>query len=566
MSFLVDVPLDPSEQRRLRRLIALVLLAIVLPYAWAIAITPPGAEYGGLLYNPDDQNVHLAWARQAAQGHFFLRDLFTTEGLSSGQAPLFTNLFCWFMGVVSRVLHVPLIGVYHALRLLFAALALAWFYALCSRLTEDKRLRFLAVVLAAFSAGAGWMQSILPGLLGGRIFIDRPDGPLMMPEAFIFTSALVFPLNIASVALLALIYALVLQAQQTGELRAACIAGATAFLLTNIHTYDALPLDATMLIWAGLNWPSPPAPLPKLGEGSQKQDANRMRWQAPLIVIAGTLPPLLYQWIVFQKSEEFRLKAVTPTPAPPLLDVLLSYGPLILLAAAGAVLAWREPRSRLMVIWALVTLCFIYAPVSFARKMIEGLHLPLCFLAATGLLRLAARAPSALSQRAIIASVAGVLCISSLQFVNWCLANAGDNNSQRGGIFMPPLYLTRGDASALRFLATSPDVAHNRAVLSWPKVGNYGPRETGRHFYIGHWAETLHPGRKLEATQRFYSGAMSQNEALAWLRENHIGYVIEGFYERAFAQANAWLLPSQRLPLQRIFNENGTAVYAVPQK
>ena len=40
---------------------------------------PDGFEYFRLLYNPDDQNVHLAWARQAAQGRFFFRDLFTTR-------------------------------------------------------------------------------------------------------------------------------------------------------------------------------------------------------------------------------------------------------------------------------------------------------------------------------------------------------------------------------------------------------------------------------------------------------------------------------------------------------
>src|SRR5687767_3267215 len=69
------------------------LLMVSLPYLWAWAVAPQGYSYGGLLYNVDDQNVHLAWARQAAEGQWFFRDLFTSEGLSGGERPLFFNLF-----------------------------------------------------------------------------------------------------------------------------------------------------------------------------------------------------------------------------------------------------------------------------------------------------------------------------------------------------------------------------------------------------------------------------------------------------------------------------------------
>ena len=135
------MPIDITERRQLWLLIAALLLVISLPYAWAAATAPDGFEYFGLLYNPDDQNVHLAWARQAAQGRFFFRDLFTTESLANAEQPLFTNLFCWLMGVLSALTQVPLIWIYHALRLLFAALALHWFYALCTVLTPARRIR-----------------------------------------------------------------------------------------------------------------------------------------------------------------------------------------------------------------------------------------------------------------------------------------------------------------------------------------------------------------------------------------------------------------------------------------
>ncbi|HVF84676.1 MAG TPA: hypothetical protein VM821_01740 [Abditibacteriaceae bacterium] len=174
----------PAERRRLLVLTAVLFLVLTLPYLWAWLLTPGDGVYSGFLYNPDDQNVHLSWARQAHDGAFFFRDLFTTESLQSGERPLFTNLLCWAIGVLSRLTTLPLIFVYHGFRVAFALLALWWFAALCAHLTNDKRVRFTAVALAAFGGGAGFLAPLFPT----RIFIDRADANNfpMMPEAFTF--------------------------------------------------------------------------------------------------------------------------------------------------------------------------------------------------------------------------------------------------------------------------------------------------------------------------------------------------------------------------------------------
>lgn len=552
--------IDGTERRRLSWIIVLHLLAITLPYLWAVLITPPGFEYGGLLFNPDDQNVHLAWARQATQGHFFFRDLFTTEGLSDGKPALFNNIFCWAMGILSVLSRLPLIWVYHGLRLLFAALLLRWFYALCALLTPDKRVRLIATILVAFSAGFGWLRDVpfVPQVVRERVFIDRPDAPFpMMPEAFSLTSTLIFPLFAVSIALLPLIFGLMLRAQQSGRPRDAVMAAGAALVLGNIHTYDALPLMTTMTIWAALGI------LKKNGHDSPSN--SRAVWLPPLMVVAGALLPVLYQVAVFRLSPEFGIKASTPTPSPPLGDVLLSYGPLMLLAIVGLAMTWREPRHRLMIVWIVVVLAAIYAPISFARKMIEGVHLPLCFLAACGLVWLIQRVRAPQMRRLAVAATVAVLSISSVQFVGWCLVNAQDNNnSGRGGPFIPPLYLSQGDAAALRFLTDLPPASRRRAVLCLPKLGNYGPRVSGLHVYIGHWAETLYRGRKLEETALFYAGQIPRDAALWWLRENHVGYVVEGQFEKQWMQAQGVSSPSQRLGLQQVFKQANTTVYAVP--
>lgn len=583
-----DSVFNATERRRLRTVIAATLIAVSLPYVWAVLSAPLNSEYSGLLYSVVDQNVHLAWMRQARDGHFFFRDLFTTEGLASGERPLFNNLFCWLVGVLSALTHLPLVVVYHAARLLFAALALRWFYGLCALLTSDRRVRLAALCLAAFSSGAGWMAPAFPG----RTFIDRADHALMMPEAFTFTSTLVYPLFAASTALLPLIYGLVLRAQATGRARYTVAAGGAALLLGNIHTYDVLPLGATLLLWA--TWSAlrkdalrdgtarddaarPPnadeqAPDRGAAPGAASETASeiaRVRWAAPLAVVLCAALPALYQAVVFRNSREFRIKALTPTPPPPLPDLALSYGPLLLLAIVGAVALRRDRHATLMTLWAVVTLASIYAPVSFARKMIEGVHLPLCFLAAAGLIwfltRLAERAPQRLSSarqsmmpRFIASAFVALMSVSSMEFVLWCLDHVRDNNRARVQYLdiVPPLYLSPGDAAALRFLDGSMQ-PRDRAVLCLPMLGNYVPRATGHAVYVGHWAETLDFRAKLGEVSDFYTGQMTAAQAAAWLHRNHIGYVVIGFYEKRLGAT----LP---LPLPLIHSQADAAIYAVP--
>jgi hypothetical protein len=521
--------IDGRERRWLAAVIVLQMLAITLPYLWAWANTPPGYQYQGLLLGAEDPNVHLAWARQAYEGHFFVRDLFTHETLTSGERPLFNNLLTFTIGVLSRLTQVPMILVYHGLRLIFAALTLFFFYTLCACLTDNCRIRLLALLLAAFSGGIGWMGLIFgwPKPYGA---IDLPDTRFMMPEAFTFTSVFTYPMFAASMALLSLIYLLLLHAQRKDDWRPAGGAGIAGLILGNIHTYDALPLGVVLSAWGFYCW---------------TKTRRRMDWLAPLIVIASMALPVMYQIFVFLNSSEFRLKAITRTPPPALWDILLSYGLPVPLAIWGAWVLRDEHKSRLTMLWLLVSLSMIYLPLSFGRKMIEGAHLPLCFLAAAGLATLTSPIPNRVVRRTVIVTVLALCCYSSVYFVRWCLLNAQENNYSRVAKYsMIPLYLTRSDIAALNYLGMQPkESSKNRfVVLASPMLSNYVPRYTGNVVFGGHPAETLHyfdiktnTGKFVEV-KRFFGqrGQMTASEARMWLQKNRIGIVIMGKYESHF--------------------------------
>lgn len=408
-------------------------------------------------------------------------------------------------------------------------------------------MRYLALLFAGFSTGVGWLLPLLPG----RIFMDRPDlaNFPMMPEAYIFTSSFIFGLNIASLALMALLYGQLLHAEEKQSWKHVTIAAVAAFVLANIHTYDAIPMLGVLAIWF----------VYKL---SQRKSTFTVLTLGTVIIAA--ILPVIYQWIIFQNDMQFRLKAVTYTAAPPLIDVLMSYGLVLFFAVLGVIYICRKRhesrRSFLLLAWVGITLMAIYLPrwlghpLSFERKMIEGMHWPLCLLAAAGIVWVLEHINSRAVQKVIALVVLIISCISSFQFIGWSLANAQDNNSSRANVLMPPLYISDGDQAAMNYLTLNGN--QKEAVLSLTFVGNYIPGQTGMTVYLGHWAETIHYEDKLSETLKFYTGKMTQQEAREWLAKNHIGYILLGSYEHQLGA----VLP---FPLKQVFSESGTAIYEV---
>lgn len=538
--------IEPFEKKRAQIIIGALLFFVIAPYFWAALLAPPGEVWGGLLWSADDQNVHLAWAKQAQHGHFFVRDLFTTEGLISGEKPLFFNILPAAMGVLSRITSIAPIWFYHLFRVGFAAWALWQFFLLVAAIFPAPRVRLSALLLAAFSTGAGFLALAFPVLLPKIFWIDRPDSPgfPMMPEAFLFTSAFAYPLNIASYGLLAFLARRVWQEPQ--KPRELAVVFGTALLLSNIHTYDALPFGFALVLWMAWNL----------------FKDNRAVLPVCLAAIIGLAGPVLYQFLVFRGSEEFRLKALTPTPAPPPLHLLIVFAPILILATIGAWKARRNPALWLLVSWIFAVVVLIYTPVSFARKMLEGVQIPLVILAGVGLGAIAARISR---PKIAIGATILVLAVSPLYFVGWTLQNAAENNAARLGVLMPPLYLPSGDWNALHEIAVRPK---SGAILCAPFLGSYAPRETGRHVFIGHWAETLHFEEKWSKTRQFYSGQMAPETARQWLNSNQIEFIIEGPYERAIGQNGVSLARQLKLPTVQSWEnlEGGpTLLFAVPE-
>jgi hypothetical protein len=132
----------------------------------------------------------------------------------------------------------------------------------------------------------------------------------------------------------------------------------------------------------------------------------------------------------------------------------------------------------LIIAWAVAGSVVLLIPVSFQRKMIEGLHLPLCLLAGLTVASLARWLTRGLraqgrhkqaGERVVLTVVAvAVFALpSNALFVADCLGRLKSNNLELAGVLQPPLYLSEGETKALEWLrdnSTAPRPARNAAT------------------------------------------------------------------------------------------------------
>lgn len=519
----------------------LVMLLAFLPYLFALARTPAGYQFMGFLGNPDDRNAHLAWIRQALEGRLLLRNEYTTEP-HEGR---FLNLYFLFLGRLAAGLGLSPYSVYQGSRWVGGFLLLLFFYrGLCDFL-EQRAERKAALLLAAFSSGLGWLYLGLS--LGPWDMMDVPPG-LIVPEANTWLSLLHHPLFVVSMLLYWLAFWLGAQGIRKRDWR--WIVGAWPFALTlgGVHTYDMLPLGATLLAYAWLRgW-------------------ERRAWPFKEILLAGGLvvlssPFVVYQGHLLRTDPLYAAKANTPTLTPSLPILAMSLGLPLALALVGAARGWREGREGVtpLTVWLVVGLAVAYAPVPFQRKMLEGIHLPLCALAAVGWMGTIGRMlggkegwrKGAFFLTLLLTLPSQWLCLLE----NW--NDLLDNARSKRPFWTPPPYLLQAERDALLWLKenTPPEAV----VLCSPLLGNYVPPLAGRRVYVGHWAETLNFIEKQRETVRFFNVLEPWRLKERFLRRAGITHVLLGEMEEELNEAYVEALPC----LREVWREGQVRIFEV---
>jgi len=507
--------MDERKERSIVLLCALVLVvAASIPYLWGLFLAPGGYSFLGFTHNIDDGAVYLSWVNQVARGKLFVTNLYTPEA----HAPQLNLLFV-LMGCLANITWLPSDVVFHLFRvgLAFAVVLCAW--KLGHQMLKDARQRILFVLLLCFSSGLGWL------LPGGQV----PNAPVdtWQPEAITFLSVYLNPLFLAGLLLMLITFSNLLAAVRSGQARYAVYAGIALLILGNVHTYDVATVGFVWLAY-----------LVVLTVSQHRFPTREIGLSALAALIA--IPSLAYQVYAFTSDPAFQDRVNSPAPSPQIWMYFIGYG-LVLLAATTGVVHWTRNRSDadiqhkpiilslskdaqvallFVVVWGVVGFALPYLPVAQQRKLVMGLHIPLCILAAYGLAPLLA----GLKDKAFAAACCGIVLLTAVS--NWSFL-ANDSKLLESGrtvTHYPPFARSAEfDAMAqLKRVAGSESVV----VYATPELALWIPVYTGQRVYYGHWSETPDYAGKLGRFLEFAADSTRDSTRDDILKESQADYLV----------------------------------------
>lgn len=502
--------ITPTERRWLLTRSIGVLVLASLPYLVGALAAGPDRVFSGLQVNPLDGLSYLAKMQIGYHGDWLFSLRYTSE-VGSGS---FVYTYLIALGQLARVLGWPLIGIYHAARVL-GGFALLWaIYALIARVIHPIAQRRQAWWLVALSSGLGW----LAWLLGRETTSDW-----MIPESNTFYSLAANAHFALAMALMIVLACGVLEAERFTP-RRGLILGVVSLWLAVIQPFASIALFMILGVTLMLMW---------------RRDRQWPRAQFVTAFVAGlvTLPLVIYLYAATQIDAVMSgWSTQNQTPSPPVLDYLLGYGLLIVLAIPAARSAWRR-RSNwdlLMLVWIVVTVPLLYGPFPLQRRWSLGLHIPIGLLAASGL-NLIAR--SSLARRLIVAATLPTSIMIVVVLSAGALAHS------------PSIYLSTDEAAAMAWLHDH--APFEAVVLAAPETGAFVPAFAGQRVVYGHPYETVEADRKKRQVTDFFAG----QDAAALDAAN---YVLIGPRERALGTLDVAVLP-----LSEVFRSGDVVVYAV---
>jgi hypothetical protein len=504
--------------------LAAALIAFFLaigPVVIAFLSTPHEYVFGGFLFNPLDGNSYLAKMYSGWSGSWRYTFPYTAAETPGG----YLFLFYLFLGHVARIVHLPLLGVYHLARAVGAGLMLWSLRAFLRSSLPERRAAEPAFILAALGSGLGWLAA-----LAGEVTTD-----LWVPEAYPFLSAYATPhFSLGLALLLWLLRMLILPEPERLWMRAGQAAAAAALLavLSPFGVVIALLVGGAFLAWeATADW---------------RQNANSLgdvvrRQRAAIFLLAaaaaGSAPLLAYYaWLPGSDPVIAGWNAQNLTPTPPAWDLLLAFSPVLLLAGVGLVRAVgsEAPGTRLLAAWLVVGFVLLLLPLGLQRRFIMGLFVPAAGLAGLSLAYLAQRWPGGWKR---LGALALALPLPTLLFLllGAALAFGGRH---------PLFFLTQDEYQAMEWLRSHAPAGS--VVAAPPDRGMYIPGYTGLRVVYGHPFETVNAEAEEAALEAFFSaGPQDESEACLFLMERQVDYVLYTRFTRMRAYPPAMCLIPQ---------------------
>lgn len=489
-----------------------VLLGAVLPYIYAAGQSNQEFIFGGFLLNPIDGNSYLAKMYQGWRGDWRFTLPYSAE---AGQGA-YLFLYYLALGHLARLSGTSLVIFFHIARLTSIVVMLLSLYRFFITVLPYPRHRYLAFALCAVGSGLGWLAVLFGGF----------TSDFWVAEAYPFLSAYANPHFPLGLALLLLILTPPVvhsddRVQSVGFwLRRQWPVIPISLALSAITPFGVVIACAVlggMWIWAILERQAVlPAGL----------YLARMSWTA----LSG-LPLLGYAvWVTYTDPYLRVWNQQNLTPSPRIIDLLISFSPLLLLAGLGSwqlIVNRRKERVgiwdnwRIPLVWATLALILVYIPLNLQRRFLMGLYVPLVALTPPGLEWLAG---GNVRRYWFLAALVFFLILPTNLVVLLTARHAALTHD-------PAIYLFRDESLAFDWL-------HQQApagsiVLAAPQTGLLIPGYTGLGVIYGHPFETVDAKKQEQAVIDAYSGRLDAASVQAFLDETGVDFVFYGPRERS---------------------------------
>jgi len=499
--------------------ILVVVLAGFAPYLLGLMGAPAGSRFMWVCHFVDDQNPHLSWMRQAYEGRWLFQNLYTSEP----HPPRLIFAYFLLLGWGARLLHLPLLVMYHAARVGNTVLVLAFLYVFLARLVPQPDTRRTAFLFAAVGSGFGWICCLLRPVLSLGSTVD-----LREPSAVLFTALMMSPLYGAAILLLLLTFGMLFAWARSDRDRYLFGAAAAVFALGLVHPYDTATAYGGAAVFLVLLCLRDPSRFPRAA-------------RAGCLLVALSIAPMLYNFYLVTADPVFGgwKDQISEGLGQPVLAAM-GFGLLFLLAfyryeGIGR-LKETDEGYILPVAWVLATTILVLSPVQVQRRLLLGVQIPLAVLAAQALheqvlpaiLRSRParhwleRGLSAARLRGLAAGCVVVLTVPT----QFCVV-ADILYKQRA---LGEGYLKDVEIEAMRWLETETD--RTDLVLAGYEIGNYLPRVSGNPVFIGYYQLTRENAAKRAVVNRVFSGETAAEERASLLAKHGIRYLFYGPRER----------------------------------
>jgi len=520
ISTLENKPITRQEWRWVWVWSIVTVVLTLLPFLWAWLIAPPGSQFMGLLFNAADGNSYLA---KMQQGHTdWLFHLTYSPEPSQGT---FIFVLYLLLGRLAAVTGLSNVVVFHAARLVFGLALLLVSYRFISSFLAEVRQRRLAFLLLCFGAGIGWL--LLP-FVGLAASVDT-----WVAESLTFFSITANPhFPLATLLLLLAIMGLRDIFQMPGRIKWQTVAktALVAFALGWVHPFLLISLAAIMGVY-----------LLRLNLAARHFTLNHCLALAWVGLVGAPGP--LYTYVATNTDPVLRAwMSQNQTLSPWPWFYLTGYGLLAVLAGLGV---WRverrqwpgdetrRQRFQLLTTWVGVTVVLLYVPVSFQRRFVEGLQLPVVGLATLGFLEVGWAWYKKHQPKASLARWSGRLilfCSVSTFVVPLLFTPFGNTRFDPVTGVSHFLYYYDDEVAGFKWLA-----AHTQpedTVMAGPVDGSFIPAWAGNHVFDGHWLETIDSQSKLKLLGQFFQARTPPAGRNQLIQQYNLHYLYYGAEEK----------------------------------